>query len=710
MAKHKFENKGPHNTKLKSEKPKNRSQHKRKGNKLKFSIEDETVEIGQLRDKYANTKVEEHSKFSDFPLSRKTLQGLSNGQYKTPTAIQRESILPALLGKDVLAAAKTGSGKTLAFLIPVFEKLFASQWTRLDGLGALIITPTRELALQIFETVAKIGKHHDFTTGLIIGGQNLKFERNRLHQLNIIICTPGRLLQHMDQNPLFDCTNLKILVLDEADRCLDMGFEMAMNSIIENLPKQRQTLLFSATQTKSVKDLARLNLKDPVYIAPHESEKYTTPNRLQQNYIAIELGDKLTMLWSFLKAHPKQKIIVFFATCKQVKYFYEIFRKLRPSILLLPLYGGMNQEKRNKIYAEFCARSNVCLMATDIASRGLDFPKVNWVVQLDCPEDATQYIHRAGRTARLNTSGESLLVLLPQEESGVMCMLEKAKVPINQINIDEKQLFSPLVKIQSFLAQSPDLKEMAKRAFVAYVKSVALMKDKTVFDVSKLDLERYAKSLGLLVTPRVRFLSKIGGKSKNVNTNVKVTLDENDEDDDDDLFTVKKQTVQELASLVNVPSSTEPKKKLTKVKLLKKSMITNKKINFDDNGDVLEEEMRNDAYDIEKARAQLRLNDIDDKERYKNLKKAKRIAKKEKLKRKAEEDDEDRFGSDDENSVNLDWLPDPDKVYSIETGKNEQVEGNTALHKKSSKKRKIAIDVKDITLNEAECLAMNLLQ
>ncbi len=151
---------------------------------------------------------------------------------------------------DVLGAAKTGSGKTLAFVIPVLERLYCLQWTRLDGLGALIITPTRELAYQIFETIRKVGLQHDLSAGLIIGGKDLNFEKKRLHQCNIMICTPGRLLHHMDENPIFDCSNLQILVIDEADRCLDLGFSHTMNGIIENLPPKRQTLLFSATQTK----------------------------------------------------------------------------------------------------------------------------------------------------------------------------------------------------------------------------------------------------------------------------------------------------------------------------------------------------------------------------------------------------------------------------------------------------------------------------
>lgn len=404
---------------------------------------------------------------------------------------------------------------------------------------------------------------------------------------------------------------------------------------------------------------------------------------------------------------------------------------MRPSILLLPLYGGMNQEKRNKIYAEFCSRSNVCLMATDVASRGLDFPKVNWVVQLDCPEDATQYIHRAGRTARLNTAGESLVVLLPQEEEGVVAMLGRTKVPINKINVDPKQLFSPLVKIQSFLAQSPELKDTAKRAFVAYVKSVALMKDKSVFDVSKLDLDAFAKSLGLLVTPRVRFLARKGGdKAKNVKTDVKVTVDDGDDGEDgsdDELFTVKKKNANDVdlnsmgESSEEVPvEKKESKKKLTKVKLLKKALVTNKKIVFDDGGNTVEEVVQEEAYDIEKARAQLRAADAEDKERYKNLQKAKRIAKKEKLKRKTEEDEEeqeevDEFASDDDHSVDLNWLPDPDKVYGNGAGEEakeeRQVDDKPMVSKKKpSKKRKIAETLSDITLTEAEQIALNFLK
>ncbi|XP_065364289.1 probable ATP-dependent RNA helicase DDX10 [Calliphora vicina] len=501
-------------------------------------------EIQQLRSQYETIScgIDVIKRFQDFPLSQKTIKGLADAKFSQPTDIQRESIGPALQGKDVLGAAITGSGKTLAFLIPILEHLYMAKWTRTDGVAAVIISPTRELAYQIFETLKKIGKYHDFSAGLIIGGKNLKFERSRMDQCNILICTPGRLLQHMDENPLFNASAMEMLVLDEADRCLDMGFEQTLNAIVENFPPDRQTLLFSATQTSSVKDLARLNLKDPVYIGQPQNMDVTknatpvVPDLLQQNYVVVELEDKITMLWSFIKNHQKQKIIVFLSSCKQVKYIYEIFCKLRPGTSLLALYGTLHQDRRIAIYNDFVKKSNVVMFATDIASRGLDFPSVNWVVQLDCPEDVTQYIHRAGRSARNKTRGECLLVLMPSEEEGMIEELNRKFLSLRKIHIDPKKLFSPRAKIEAYLAQNPELKASAQRAFVAYIKSVFLMKNKKVFNVLALNFDAYAKSLGLVVTPRVRFLERYLKKQNSNNSADKneQSHTESGEDSDDD--------------------------------------------------------------------------------------------------------------------------------------------------------------------------------
>ncbi|XP_052444312.1 probable ATP-dependent RNA helicase DDX10 [Carassius gibelio] len=493
--------------KRKYNKTKKRVQKVQKSTKKRdYEVEREVIQ--KLVNKYSEINPKEAVKFSDFPLSKKTLKGLHEAQYRQPTEIQRQTIGFALQGRDVLGAAKTGSGKTLAFLIPVLECLYREQWTAMDGLGALIISPTRELAYQTFEVLRKVGKHHEFSAGLVIGGKDLKDESEKIHRTNIIICTPGRMLQHMDETATFHASDLHMLVLDEADRILDMGFADTLNAIIENLPKTRQTLLFSATQTKSVKDLARLSLKNPEYVWVHEQAKFSTPATLEQNYVVCELHHKVNMLFSFLRSHVKKKIIVFFACCKEVQYLFRVFCRLRPGISVLALHGKQQQMKRVEVYNDFVRKTSAVLFATDIAARGLDFPAVNWVLQFDCPEDGNTYIHRVGRTARYKEGGEALLVLLPSEEKGMIAQLQEKKVPINKIKVNPEKLVCVQQKLEAFLAQEKEQKERAQRCFVSYLRSVYLMKNKDVFDVFQLKLPEYAMSLGLAVAPRVRFLSK----------------------------------------------------------------------------------------------------------------------------------------------------------------------------------------------------------
>uniref|UniRef100_A0A8C0AYT9 ATP-dependent RNA helicase n=1 Tax=Buteo japonicus TaxID=224669 RepID=A0A8C0AYT9_9AVES len=448
-------------------------------------------------------------RFSDFPLSKKTLKGLQEAQYRLVTEIQRQTIGLALQGKDVLGAAKTGSGKTLAFIVPALELLYRHQWTSADGLGVLVISPTRELAYQTFKVLRKVGRNHEFSAGLIIGGKDLKEESERIHNINMLICTPGRLLQHMDETSYFYASDLQMLVLDEADRILDMGFADTMNAIIENLPKKRQTLLFSATQTKSVKDLARLSLKDPEYVWVHEKAKFSTPATLDQNYVVCELQQKVNMLYSFLRNHLKKKSIVFFASCKEVQYLFRVFCKLQPGLPVLALHGKQHQMKRMEVYTCFVRKKAAVLFATDIAARGLDFPAVNWVIQFDCPEDANTYIHRVGRTARYKEGGEALLLLLPSEEKGMVEQLSQRKVPVSEIKINPEKITDIQKRMQAFLAQDQELKDKAQRCFVSYLRSVYLMKNKEVFDVFRLPLAEYALSLGLAMAPRVRFLQKV---------------------------------------------------------------------------------------------------------------------------------------------------------------------------------------------------------
>jgi len=347
--------------------------------------------------------------FSELPISGATLEGLTASNFVSMTKVQRAAIPHALAGRDILGAAKTGSGKTLAFIVPLLEKLFRERWGHGDGLGALVISPTRELALQIFEVLRGAGQKHLLSAGLIIGGKDFGEEQSRILRMNILVATPGRLLQHLEQTPAFSVDSLQMLVLDEADRILDLGFKQQLDSILNYLPPsgQLQTLLFSATQTKRIKDLARLSLSEPEYVAVHEKAEFVTPPALAQRYIVVEQHQKLNTLWAFLKTHTKHKVLVFFATCKQAKFVDGVFRQLRPGIPLMTLHGGIKQMKRLAIFTDFAARKAACMFATDIAGRGLDFPNVDWVVQFDCPDDVESYIHRVGRPYKF------LALLLP---------------------------------------------------------------------------------------------------------------------------------------------------------------------------------------------------------------------------------------------------------------------------------------------------------
>ncbi|KAL1510001.1 hypothetical protein ABEB36_004661 [Hypothenemus hampei] len=735
----------------------------------------EDVVIKSLVSQYNQIDSSKVSKFSDLPISQKTLKGLNESKYIKLTDIQKASIPLALQDRDILGAAQTGSGKTLAFLIPILERLYREQWSRIDGIGALVITPTRELAYQIFETLRRIGNHHDFSAGLIIGGKDLKFESKRMDQCNIIICTPGRLLQHMDENPLFDCVTMKVLVLDEADRCLDMGFKETMNAIIANLPPKRQTLLFSATQTKSVQDLARLSLKDPSYVSVNEM---TTPKELQQSYVICELHEKLSIIWSFIRNHLKQKTIIFFSTCKQVKYFYEMFCKLRPGVSLLPLYGTLHQLRRMKIYEEFCRKQSAVLFATDLAARGLDFPEVHWVVQGDCPEDVETYIHRVGRTARYHKGGESLLLLLPSEIKMIEYLDEK-KIPIEKIDINPSKLHNPIRKMEAYLAKDNTLKDTAQRAVSHYARAIYFMRLKEVFNVQLLDFEAFSKSLGLAVPPRIRFLNRMMNK-KQMNdangssiqvkkpnnkvyfnedddgieeTNAEVGIEEEDtlledtnsskflfnedtslkfnkdkgatfdlSDSDEDMLEVKRkdhdiEMPTNYVPLEELSASKKIRKPVTKAaavkKLLKKKIVPNKKIIFDQEGTAvvqglkekkseLAREYENEnigGIDIEKARLVLKEEDKFDKEMFKEKVKAKHKEKKRKLKeakQKKSESDIDEFGESEDEGPDLSWLPDPDKMYDEKNGDNKSVNGDSKQKSKNGKKRKSIENSDDI--------------
>ena len=315
----------------------------------------------------------EAQKFSELGLSEKTLRAIEEMKFETMTEIQRRGIPPLLAGRDVLGAAKTGSGKTLSFLIPAIEMLSSLRFKPRNGTGVIVVSPTRELALQIFGVARELMAHHTQTYGIVIGGANRRAEAEKLVKgVNLIIATPGRLLDHLQNTPGFVFKNLKALVIDEADRILEIGFEDEMRQIVKILPKdERQTMLFSATQTTKVEDLARISLRPgPLYINVDHAKEHSTVEGLEQGYVVCDSDKRFLLLFSFLKRNLKKKIIVFFSSCACVKYHAELLNYI--DLPVLDLHGKQKQQKRTNTFFEFCNAKQGTLICTDVAARGLD--------------------------------------------------------------------------------------------------------------------------------------------------------------------------------------------------------------------------------------------------------------------------------------------------------------------------------------------------
>ncbi|DBA01648.1 TPA: hypothetical protein N0F65_010299 [Lagenidium giganteum] len=451
--------------------------------------------------------------FSSLPLSEPTRKALDAMGFKKMTKIQAKSIRPLLAGQDLLGAAKTGSGKTLSFLIPAVELLHKVRFTVRKGTGAIVISPTRELALQIYGVVREICRFHSQTHGIVMGGANRRAEAERLVKgVNILISTPGRLLDHLQNTKAFVYHNLQILVIDEADRILSIGFEEEMRQIVKLIPKERQTMLFSATQTKKVEDLARLSIKEkPVYVGVEEEDTKATVATLEQGYVVTPSEKRFLLLFTFLKKNLKKKIMVFFSSCSAVKFYGELLNYI--DIPVLDIHGKQKQNKRTTTFFQFCNAKTGILLCTDVAARGLDIPAVDWIIQFDPPDDPREYIHRVGRTARgAKGKGKALLMLLP-DELGFLKYLKAAKVGLNEYEFPTSKIANVDSQLMKLVEKTYYLHKSAKDAYRGYLLAYASHSLKNLFNVANLDLQAVARSFGLQVPPKVTLPVKTAGKT-----------------------------------------------------------------------------------------------------------------------------------------------------------------------------------------------------
>nr|KAI8742262.1 ATP-dependent RNA helicase DDX18-like [Biomphalaria glabrata] len=450
-------------------------------------------------------------------VSELTLKGVADMGFTHMTPIQYKSIPYLLEGRDLMGAARTGSGKTLAFLIPAIELIYKCNFMPRNGTGVIVISPTRELSMQTFGVLKELLKYHHHTYGLVIGGTNRGDEAKKLSKgINILVATPGRLLDHLQNTKDFLFKNLQCLIIDEADRILDMGFEEEMKQIIRLLPKKRQTMLFSATPTRKTEDLARISLKkEPLYVGVDDQKQVATVEGLEQGYVLCEPDKRFLLLFTFLKKNKKRKIMVFLSSCMAVRFYSELLNYI--DLPVMCIHGKQKQTKRTQTFFQFCNAESGTLLCTDVAARGLDIPQVDWIVQYDPPDDPREYIHRVGRTARGEGSKGNALLFLNPQEIAFLRYLRMAKVQVNEFQFQWSKVSNIQPQLEKLISKNFYLHKTAQEGFKAYIRAYASHKQKAIFDVSKLDISKSAKSFGFAVAPYVD-LSVIKTKSQSRST------------------------------------------------------------------------------------------------------------------------------------------------------------------------------------------------
>ncbi|KAJ0772276.1 putative RNA helicase [Helianthus annuus] len=508
--------------------------------------------------------------------------------FEAPTLVQAQAIPVILSGRHVLVNAATGTGKTITYLSPVVHQLqnYHPKIQRSDGTFALVIVPTHELCMQVYENLQKLlHRFHWIVPGYIMGGENRAKEKARLRKgISILIATPGRLLDHLKHTSSFVYKNLRWIIFDEADRILELGFGKEIEEILDILGSRphvseskdaafvRQNLLLSATLNEKVNRLANMSLDNPVMIGLDDTKtqpsnkqvkllddaiemlensvkasitpdaEYKLPAQLNQRYVKVPCGSRLVVLLSVLKdlfaKEASQKIVVFFSTCDAVDFHHALIsqfhglsklqsdtetRELFVKCNILRLHGNMKHEDRVKTFNAFKTEKSALLLSTDVSARGLDFPKVRCIIQYDSPGEATEYVHRVGRTARLGEKGDSLLFLQPIEvdyleelkkhgvmltEYPLMKLLDSFPLKHHRlkkfVSIEMHPWVLDLQKsLESFVFREVKIKKLAQNAFCSWVRAYSAHRGelKSIFMVKKLHLGHVAKSFALKEQP-----------------------------------------------------------------------------------------------------------------------------------------------------------------------------------------------------------------
>lgn len=351
--------------------------------------------------------------FTSLGLSAPILKAIQEKGYDTPSPIQAKAIPAILEGKDVMAAAQTGTGKTAGFTLPILERLSNGPRVRANQVRALILTPTRELAAQVQENVFMYGHHLPLSSAVVFGGVKVNPQMQRLRKgADVLVATPGRLMDLYNQNAVkFD--QLEVLVLDEADRMLDMGFIRDIRKILALLPKQRQNLLFSATFSDEIRDLAKGLVNNPIEISVNPAN--STARTVEQSIYPADVKKKAPMLVKLIKDGDWKQVLVFTKTKHGANRLAKFL--IEQNLPAAAIHGNKSQGARTKALADFKSGEIRVLVATDIAARGIDIPQLPQVVNFELPKVAEDYVHRIGRTGRAGEVGKAISLVCALEAS-----------------------------------------------------------------------------------------------------------------------------------------------------------------------------------------------------------------------------------------------------------------------------------------------------
>ena len=538
--------------------------------------------------------------------------------FELMTPVQSGAIPLFMKNKDVVVEAVTGSGKTLSFVVPIIEKLLRREEPlKNHEIGAVIITPTRELAQQIhsvFETfVQDHEREQDIRLGLFIGGSTsladdiINFKKT---QPRVLIGTPGRLEELLTKSgQLVNTKELEVLVMDEADRLLDMGFSKQLSSIIAQLPKQRRTGLFSATMTDAISELVRAGLRNPVRIVvkvedlANKGVIQRTPATLDIDYLVCDADQKLLQTARILESEladqdGSRKFIVYFATCAMVDYFYKILSRL-PSLKPFSfhsLHGQMDTKRRSATYTSFTELSPAIpavLLCTDVASRGLDISDLDYVIQLDPPQDPKAFSHRCGRAGRAGRKGRATVILVRGREEVYVDFLKLRKIPVQRrsyilpnhelfdnslkadqdddedgkatsVEVKDASLAEFIANVRSIVKTDRDIYDRAMKAYVSWARAYSKHETSYIFRTKDLDLSKLAMGYGLLKLPKMPELKAQQVQKDHVNGFV----DEESFDWDTYKYTDKMREAKRLRELKEyqekmAKAKPQPKKKTT---------------------------------------------------------------------------------------------------------------------------------------------------